>query len=122
MPTATSAVTVAVNHELIKHTLSLDEFVVCWSTLQQEDSAAAAALALVGILNDGEQVSIDVYKYFHESIEEVVDRAAMTRDYDSLSGISQTLPYIVEGDILVSPPLEHTLLVDNHMKMEVISS
>jgi hypothetical protein len=115
-------VTIAAREDLPSHQFSLDEFVVSWAAMEPTNASAAAALALVGIVNEGEKVSIDVEKYFDEDMADVVEQTSMTRDYDSLCGVSYNLPYMVEGDIYINPPLNLTLVQDNHVSLDVVSS
>jgi hypothetical protein len=89
--------------------------------MEPTNPAAAAALAIVGVINEGEKVSVDVEKYFDEDMRKVVQQTSMTRDYDSVCGISYNLPYIVEGDIYISPPLNLTLVQDNHITLDLVS-
>lgn len=115
-----AALTVAVNQNLPSHTLSLDEFVVCWSALESKDTPAAASLATVGVINDGEQISIDVMKYFEEEMAEVVEGTAMTRDYSSIHGFTFDLPYSIDGCIYVRPPMSLTLVQDNYITVDIV--
>jgi hypothetical protein len=121
MSASADATVVAAKHVLPSHVLSLEEFVTCWASLEAHDTTASAAiLSVVGVLNDGEQVSIDVDKYYEDQIAEAVEDLSVRRNYHSLHGLSRDLPYVVNGVAYVNPPAHLTLIHDNHITVHIV--
>jgi hypothetical protein len=103
--------------------LSLAEFTRLWGTLFDAcKDDEAAEMALTGV-KDGRLICIAVAKNFETDMRHRVADEALSvhRDYDSLIGISHTLPYNKSLDIFVVSPDHLVLTVDNHMTCRNVS-
>lgn len=112
----------ATNRETAK--LSLEEFMDRWGALfERSMDDEAAQLAMAGVL-EGEAIAIDVMKSFNLHMRPTLSdsRIQIHRDYDSLIGMSKTLPYSKPLDIFCVSPNSFALTADNHMNYETVRS
>lgn len=112
-----------VSSDLIPATeLSLEEFMEQWGTcFDAGHDDQAAEFALTGVSN-GILHKIDVLKYFEAFMRHGLsdDCVEIHRDYDSMVGLSKTLPYNKSLDIFCLSPNNLVLTADNHIFHEPV--
>jgi hypothetical protein len=111
----------------VSRTLNLDEFAQVWVQLsnsevhENQNADRMAKLALAGIGPEDEEVTIDVEKDHNRLMLPLLETAEVSRDYDSLLGLSRTTPYSHPMEVYARSPSTLTLTADNHLKLLVVS-
>jgi hypothetical protein len=81
----------------------------------------STAMALTGIDPDGRRIYLNPRRDMDANAH-LLEDCRPVRDYDSIIGISTTLPYRHTMDVYPFPPKHLSLAADNHMRRMVVSA
>jgi hypothetical protein len=86
------------------------------SQVNPDDWLSYAKYVLAGRSTDDHFITVNALQEAHSPD---INECNMTRDYDSIIGVSHDLPFLVPLSIYPVPPFQDILRKDNHIKVTI---